>query len=264
MRPSKSLGQNFLIDRNILDFILRHADVSPGDRVLEIGPGLGVLTERLLSSGAEVVAIEKDARLCAFLDESLSGRGALTLVHADALSVDVAPLLAGGDVKFVSNLPYAVGSRILVELAREATPPADMVVTVQREVAGRLTAAPGRREYGLLTLWCGLRYEAGLVKTVSSTCFVPRPEVGSAVVGLARRDREPAGKKERERVYQLSRVAFQHRRKQLVSSLPAHLGCPGVTADRVGDSLARAGLDRRARPGELSPQEWVRLARLLP
>lgn len=257
--PSKALGQNFLIDRNILDILLAAASLEPTDNVLEIGPGLGVLTEALLQRVRTVRAVEKDRALAAHLRERLVGQGNVRIELADALGIDLRHLPGGGIDKVVSNLPYNVASRILMELAL-CEPPAVVVVTVQREVADRVVAAPSRRAFGLMSLWLQCVFEAEIVKTVSPTCFWPPPAVQSAIVRLVRRARPRLPAEERRpHFYLLTRYAFMHRRKQLGALLAQAVASPALTSAGWHEALAAVGLDSRARPGELAPEQWLAL-----
>lgn len=246
--PNKVLGQNFLIDRNALEAIVDAAGLPEADaRVLEIGPGLGVLTEELLRRGAAVTAIEKDPVLAARLAASLGNPPALTVVAGDALdcikagSCDGFPFL-------VSNLPYQAGTRILLELIQRvapspaAQPPEVLVVLVQTEVADRLAAGPGSKTRGLAGVWAQLDYDVKAVRKVAASCFWPRPEIGSTVVKLVRHHRndalDPAA---RALFHRLTKQAFEHRRKQL-----------GAIFKGVVESTARAE--------QLSNDDWLALA----
>ncbi len=256
--PSRMLGQNFLIDGNILDILLRHAALSPEDRVLEIGPGLGAVTGALVARVAHVTAIEKDDALYGHLRGFFADEPRLTLIHADALDQDLAAL-AGEVDKVVANLPYSVGSRILVELVRAPRAPSRIVVTVQQEVAQRLTAAPGGRQCGLLTVWCAYRYDCALVKVVTPNSFWPRPEVKSAIVVLQRsRDALPPAAD--ARFHALTDHAFKHRRKQLATILahaPEAIAMPAAACHAF---LAARGLPVTSRPEDLSIAQWRALA----
>ncbi|HMP76226.1 MAG TPA: 16S rRNA (adenine(1518)-N(6)/adenine(1519)-N(6))-dimethyltransferase RsmA [Kiritimatiellia bacterium] len=249
-KPSRVLGQNFLIDGNTLRIMLDAAELSEHDAVLEIGPGLGVLTGPLLERAGRVVAIEKDDMLHAHLVRTLGGTANFTLLHADALDVDLHGWLAGGLNKVVANLPYSVGTRILVELCHAPARPERMVVTVQREVADRMIAKPGGGDYGVLSVFAQVDYAATLHKVVSRNCFFPVPQVESAIVLLVRRERsapihdEPAFRA-------LVKRCFEHRRKQL------------GTLVKNRDAIANAGLDPQQRPETLSVDAWVRLANAL-
>ncbi len=242
--PSKVLGQNFLIDANILNIMIDTANVSKRDTVVEIGPGLGVLTGRLAEKAKRLVAIEKDKRLHAFLQRSLASLENLELILADALDVDI-PVL-GAD-KVVANLPYSVGSRLLMNLFMAPAGPSKIVVTVQLEVADRLAASPGSDDYGLLSVWAQLRYDAHLRKVISPTCFFPPPQVKSAIVELDRR--VPEIELRHPDVFRdLVKRAFSFRRKQMGTILKN----PGA--------LEKAGIDPQARPENLSVADWVRLS----
>lgn len=250
-KPSRILGQNFLIDGNILRILTELADLQPGDGVLEIGPGLGVLTGPLLEKAGRVVAIEKDDVLHEKLAARLAGAANLTLIHADALQVDLTALLASGINKVVANLPYSVGSRLLVELARAERKPERMVVTVQKEVADRITAKPGTHDFGVLSVFLQLDYEPFLRKRVSRSCFFPAPQVESALVELRRRTKRVEALQSETAFHELVRACFAHRRKQLASIL------------RQPEAIATAGLDPTQRPETLGLADWIRLANAL-
>ena len=247
--PNRTLGQNFLIDRNALLAIVDAglgAGPAPGARVLEVGPGLGVLTEEMLSRGASVTAVEKDPVLAARLPGALGNPPGLVVVEGDALEVAAGlgglAADAGGFDFMVSNLPYQSGTRILLELAtRRAVP--SMTVLVQDEVAARLAAGPGSKTRSLAGVWAQLDYDVKVVRRVAPTCFWPRPEVGSAVVTLSRHDRN-VGLSEERRVFfhRLTKRAFEHRRKQLGS----------IFKDMIQSS---------ARAEELSNEDWIALVK---
>jgi len=223
LRPNRLLGQNFLIDGNILRLLLDTAAVHSGDRVLEVGPGLGALTAGLLDRDAHVVAIEKDERLFPLLEEHLAGYTDRTLIQGDALDF-VPDILAQERItKMVANLPYTPGTRILVDIATCTMRPERIAVMVQDEVAGRITAEPGTTAFGLLSLWCRVFYRVSYVKRVSPNCFWPRPKVQSAIV-LLERLAEPLVPDAGWPFFMwMTKQLFQHRRKQmgrLLSELP--------------------------------------------
>lgn len=263
LRPRRALGQNFLVDRNILNILLSCASVSASDRVLEIGPGLGIVTEQLAVRARSVTAVEKDGRLAAYLQQQFEGHENVSILEADMLNVDAARLESGPVDKVVSNLPYSAGSRILVNFARMARPPPHLTVTVQKEVAGRLVAEPGAREYGLLSTWCGLAYEANLVRIVRPTCFWPRPDVSSAIVTMMARPPPDLDDAERTIFYKATRQAFNQRRKQMATVLPRIF--PAATSDRARAAvlMEELGLRPTVRPQELAVSDWCRLARRL-
>ncbi len=258
--PNRTLGQNFLIDRNILDVIVDAAGVQPGQAVLEIGPGLGVLTEALLARGARVVAVEKDARLASRLAAALGNPPELRVIEADALELDLDTLLAEPFDACVSNLPYSVGTRILIDIALHPLTPRSITVLVQTEVAERLAAAPGCEARGQAGVWLQLDHDVSIVRAVKASCFWPRPEVGSTIVRL---DRHPCGLTPDERTwfFDLTRYAFMHRRKQLGASFrkaPAPLGREDATLAAL---FAAAGVDTVARAEQLTQTQWQALAR---
>lgn len=258
IRPNRMLGQNFLIDGNILQILLDSCGITSGDRVLEVGPGLGAVTAGLLARGATVVALEKDTRLLPLLHTHLAGVGQLKLLQGDALS-DAEGLLSTERIdKVVSNLPYTPGTRILVELATSVDRPAQIAVTVQDEVAGRITAEPGTGAFGLLGLWCGIYHEVRYVKRISPNCFWPRPQIRSAIVHLQRRD-NPLLPREGWPFFQaLTRRAFQQRRKQMGHLLAKD---PGLTVADPVDMLPPAY--QHARPEDLPIVVWCELSERL-
>ena len=232
--PNKVLGQNFLVDRNALEAIVDAAALPAGAHVLEIGPGLGVLTEELLRRGFSVTAVEKDPVLAGRLAEALGNPPGLVVHAADALDL-IKEGACDGFPALVSNLPYQAGTRILLELTQRtggtrscasatggtrscasAGAPETAVVLVQTEVAERLAAGPGSKARGLAGVWVQLDYDVQLVRAVKATCFWPRPEVGSTVVRLVRHHRNDARTPDwRARFRQITKQAFEHRRKQL-------------------------------------------------
>lgn len=258
LRPRRTLGQNFLIDANILRILLRTAELHRDDQVIEVGPGLGVLTEWLVRYAGRVVAVEKDPVLFDFLKGHFAGTPNLELVHADILDVDLEPPLAEGINKVVANLPYSVGSRFLVNLFQSANPPERIVVTVQREVARRLAAAPGNADYGLLGILAQTTCGVKIIKDISPTCFLPPPEVRSAIVEMIRlpEDRE-VRPKNRAALLTLLQGAFARRRKQLGPFLKSHAGLSDADQARLFGQL---DIEPRARPEDLSPEQWVRLS----
>jgi 16S rRNA (adenine1518-N6/adenine1519-N6)-dimethyltransferase len=259
--PNRTLGQNFLIDRNILDAIASAAGIRPGLRVLEIGPGLGVVTDALLGRGAVVTAIEKDHRLADWLAESMGGEQRLTLIAADALDLDLDELLGRGFDAMVSNLPYSVGTRILLDVALHAAAPSSLTVTVQLEVAERFTALEGTEARGQAGVWLQRLYDVSILRVIKPTCFWPKPEVSSALVQLTRHNRHPLSPAESRLYMELTRHAFLHRRKQLAVALRyAPDPCHRETAE-TQTLLTGLGIDPRARAEELSVEQWCAAVR---
>ena len=245
--PNRVLGQNFLVDRNaltdIVDAGFPHVE-GRAPRVLEVGPGLGVLTEGLLERGAEVTAVEKDPVLAARLSEALGSPAALTVVAGDALDF-VKEGKADSFDAMVSNLPYQAGTRILLELVSRidvATAPALMTVLVQTEVAERLAAGPGSKTRGLAGVWAQLDYNVEIVREVSAGCFWPRPQIGSTVVRLTRKADPGLTPEERRTFRRLTKKSFEHRRKQL-------------------GSIFKGMIQSTARDEELENEDWAALAK---
>lgn len=235
--PNKVLGQNFLIDRNVLAAIVDAGLEDGAKTVVEIGPGLGVMTEEMLNRGVAVTAIEKDPVLAARLAESLGNPPALRVVAGDALKVEL-PIADA----MVSNLPYQAGTRILLELVLKRRYPA-MTVLVQSEVAERLAAAEGGKTRGLAGVWAQLDYDVEVLRKVAASCFWPRPAIGSSVVRLRRHDRNLGLAGEvRDMFHRITKQAFEHRRKQLGS----------IFKDFVRST---------ARAEELSNHDWIELAK---
>lgn len=272
---TRSLGQNFLHDAHQLRRIVALARLQPGARVLEIGPGLGPLTEGLLAAGADVLAIEKDARLVALLAERLnlapspalpedpalrapSVPGRLRLVHADALRLLRDEPRAWTGWQLVANLPYSVASPLLVELAAAEHPPDRLVVTLQREVARRLTAAAGDPDYGLLTLLVRQRFTPERAFRIPPECFFPTPEVESDCVALQRRTPQPLTAAERPVFRRVVKRAFAERRKKALKLLKADW--PAAALETAWRELA---LDPNARAETLSEEVFFALTRRL-
>lgn len=257
--PSTALGQSFLIDAHIRDQIVAAAALKEGDRVLEIGPGLGVLTGALLETGASVVAVEKDAALCDWLQESLGDHPRFTLIRGDFLRQDIAGLSRGA-ASVVSNLPYSAGSRMLMEFFALDDPPPQLVVTVQREVGERMAAPPGGKVRGLLGVWAQLWYRVQIVRMINPSCFMPRPQVFSAVMRLQRLGSgQQTTAPERKAFRALTKAAFAHRRKQLGTVLGVCAARGALPAPSAW--LQALGLDPRLRAEALSIEQWLRLAR---
>lgn len=256
--PNRTLGQNFLIDRNVLEAIVAASGATPQTNLLEVGPGLGVLTEALLDRGARVTAVEKDARLCAWLRESLGDRSDLMLIEGDLLACNLDSLLATRFDAFVSNLPYSVGTRILLDIALHHAAPPLLTVLVQSEVADRFAAPPGGTQRGLAGVWLQRLYEVERLRTIKATCFWPRPKVGSTVVRLTRHDRFPLADTSEQRFRAWTKLAFTHRRKQL-ASLFRHTWRE-CDAAAVTAWIEACGIAATARAEELSLTQWCALA----
>lgn len=248
--PSRRLGQHFLVDANLIQKMVRVAGVGRGDRVLEVGAGVGNLTSALAGTGASVLAYEIDRRLGPVLAETLvSVAGRVEIRMEDAMKVDFNRALPGSGWMMVSNLPYGVGTPLLLEMVRAVPAVGRFVVMLQREVADRLLAGPGVREYGMPSVVVGLHTRGRRLFDVPPQVFLPRPEVFSSVVELKRVQPHPdAGL-----AVSLASVAFGKRRKMLRRSLESALQAPG-------EVLAAADICSQRRPESLSPEDFLRLA----
>jgi 16S rRNA (adenine1518-N6/adenine1519-N6)-dimethyltransferase len=255
LRPSRALGQNFLADANTAMRIARLADVGPGDRVLEIGPGLGSLTLALAATGAFVRALELDRHLVPVLESVIAGAGDITVEQGDALEVDLAGRLDGGGWSCVSNLPYNVATPVVMRLLDEVPQVTRLLVMVQREVGERLAAPPGSRACGAASVRVAYHAEARVVGAVPASVFVPRPKVESVLVRLDRRLTPAVEVSSPALMFDLVRTGFAQRRKMLRRALRPLLG------DRLDDVLASAGVDPRARAESLELRDWAALAR---
>ncbi len=250
LRPSRALGQNFVVDPNTVRRIARLSGVGPGDRVLEIGAGLGSLTVALAETGAEVVAVERDRRLLPALLPLVEPLG-VRVVQGDALSLDWQALLGTGDGwVMVANLPYNVAVPLVMDLLQKVEGISRMLVMVQREVAARLAARAGEEAYGAVSVKLAYRARASVVGRVPSTVFVPTPRVESALVAIERLD-EPAVSADEELLFTLVKAGFAHRRKMLRRALA------GLASEEV---LVAAGVNPEARAEELDIEAWGRLA----
>ncbi|WP_051914035.1 16S rRNA (adenine(1518)-N(6)/adenine(1519)-N(6))-dimethyltransferase RsmA [Thermorudis peleae] len=257
LRPRKALGQHFLHDRGIVQRIVTTAQLMPGQLVVEIGPGLGMLTAALVERGAQVIAIELDADLAQYLTEHFAGQP-VTIVHADALTVDYAALTGGQPYVVVANLPYNVATAILERLLTGQHPPERLVVMVQREVAERLAARPP--QMSLLSVLAQTFTEPRIVFRIGPGAFVPPPKVESAVVTLDRRAEPLVPQAEQSDFFRVVQAGFQQRRKQLVNALAHGLGLPKPA---VHAALQAAAIAPTRRAETLTIAEWLTLSRTL-
>jgi len=249
--PVKTMGQNFLHDRNLAQWIVDRAKLGPDDYVVEVGPGLGALTEFVLASGARVLAIEKDARLASFVrDRFKSDR--LEILHADALEFDVRSLFAQPRVKFIGNLPYNISSQLLLRFTQYPSPITLWLCMLQKEMAQRLSAEPRSKDYGALTLMVQSRYCVEYLRTVSASVFLPRPEVDSAFIRISPRRPDELPNYDADLFTKLVRKGFSQRRKQLQKLLRDEV------ADWT-DAAQSCGFEATARAEELSLKQWIGL-----
>lgn len=258
IQPARSMGQNFLVEPEVVSRIAVAARIVPGTLVVEVGPGLGILTRELLDRGAQVIAIELDRELKAFLEHDLAHVDKLTLVERDARHVDVEALVNGAPYQVVANLPYSTGTVIIRRFLDLDHPPTTMTVMVQREVAERMIAtAPN---VSLLSLATQLYAEPELVFLVPAEVFLPPPKVDSAVVRLTLRTSPLASPIEREQLFQLATAAFQRKRKTIGNGLSQGLN---RTKSDVNHLLEGSGIDPTRRPQAITLEEWIRLAKAL-
>jgi 16S rRNA (adenine1518-N6/adenine1519-N6)-dimethyltransferase len=252
IRPSKALGQNFLIDGNILRILVEQADPRHDETVVEIGPGLGVLTVELVARAKRVVAIEKDPRLCRYLRGQVDG---VELIEGDAVKVLEQPdFRIASPYKVVANLPYSISTPILERLVERHDKPRAMVVTVQREVAHRLAATPRHKDYGALTVFTQLCYHVTIAHVISPRCFFPSPKVESAIVVMERRDPRVMLRTGAP-FHGVVRTGFSQRRKMLHKLL--------VKFGDVDKAFAAANVAPSARAEELALEQWILLANTL-
>ncbi|AWO74345.1 16S rRNA (adenine(1518)-N(6)/adenine(1519)-N(6))-dimethyltransferase RsmA [Geobacillus thermoleovorans] len=264
----KSLGQNFLIDANILRKIVDVADISPDTGAIEIGPGIGALTEQLARRAKKVVAFEIDGRLLPILADTLSAYDNVRIFHQDVLKVDLHAVIAEeladvSDRMVVANLPYYVTTPIIMKLLTERLPIRGMVVMLQKEVADRLAAKPGTKDYGSLTIAVQYYTEAEVVMTVPRTVFMPQPNVDSAVIRLVKRQHPPVVVDDEGVFFQVVRASFAQRRKTLFNNLTNNLPGGKENKEKIERVLVALGIDPRRRGETLDIAEFASLSNAL-
>lgn len=258
IRLTKSLGQNFLHDSNQISKILTEAKLTSSDRVLEIGPGLGALTEALVKNVNHVLAIEKDKRLFDILKNRFACVENLELVHEDALDFLRGKPHDWHEWKVVSNLPYSVASPIIVELVNSMFPPQLIIVTIQLEVAKRIFAKENTEQYGILGLLIKFWFEPISLFKIPSSCFFPEPEVDSACIILKRRDKPILPQNMQSWFNQVIKQAFAHRRKTIFSNLKCKW-----SAEIIADALTASGIDHISRAESIDLEKFSRLSVIL-
>lgn len=257
IHPSRKLGQNFLIDPNMLSALMQDAAVEKGQRILEIGPGLGMLTGALLDSECDVTAVELDHRLAEFIRQKYGSRPKFRLIQGDAVKQDYDVLMGTERYRCVANLPYSCSTPFLSNIASAANPPTDLCVLLQKEMADRLVAAHGTKDYGLPTVKIALRYRARILRTVPPNVFFPPPEITSAFVRLEYFDR--CGEENlRCAVEKVATAAFSQRRKKS-STMVAQL-YPGKNVEAA---YAQAGLSSDMRADAISIPAYIALTKAL-
>ena len=262
----KKFGQNFLIDERVLDRIISASEITKEDCVLEIGPGIGTMTQYLAERAGTVTAVEIDRALIPILEETLCDYSNVTVIHGDILKFDINQLVqeknGGRPIKVVANLPYYITTPIIMGLFEKQVPLKSITVMVQREVAQRMQAQPGTKDYGALSLAVQYYAKAEVVANVPPNCFIPRPSVGSAVVRLLRHERPPVQTKDEARMFALIRASFNQRRKTMVNSL-GNAGELHISKEQVFEALAQMGLSPTIRGESLSLEQFARLNNLL-
>ncbi len=263
----KKFGQNFLIDTHVLEKIIRAANITKDDMVLEIGPGIGTMTQYLCENAREVVAVEIDKNLIPILTEdTLKDYDNVTVINEDILKLDINRLVqernGGRPIKVVANLPYYITTPIIMGLFESHVPLENITVMVQKEVADRMQSAPGSKDYGALSLAVQYYAEPYIAANVPQNCFMPRPNVGSAVIRLTLHTEPPVQVSDDRFMFRLVRAAFNQRRKTLVNSL-ANAPETGVKKEAVLAALEQMQLSPTIRGEALSLQEFAQLAELL-
>ena len=259
LRASKRLGQNFLVDRSVVQGIVDAAELSPADTVLEIGPGIGTLTQGLVESGARVVAVELDKKLPAVLVETLKGYDNVQIVPGDILKLNIPETLglcAGERFKVVANLPYYITTPILMTLLEQRLPIERLVTMVQKEVAVRMTARPGSKDYGALSIAVQYFTVPRMVMDVPPRAFMPAPEVTSAVIACHVQDVPTVRPQDEKLFFRLVRAAFGQRRKTLLNALTG----AGLSKEMSRAGLAAAGIAENMRGEQLSLADFTRLS----
>ncbi|SHJ82120.1 dimethyladenosine transferase [Geosporobacter subterraneus DSM 17957] len=259
---SKSLGQNFLIDENILNKIIDGASVTKEDYVIEVGPGIGTLTQALADQAKEVVAVEIDKSLLPILAETLGPWENVSVVNADVLKLDLHELIqekfGGAPVKVIANLPYYVTTPIIMKFLEERVPLKNMVVMIQKEVADRMQAKPGTKDYGALSVAVQYYCEPKIITRVPPSAFIPQPNVESTVIRLTLLESPRVKVKEEEILFQVVRAAFGKRRKTLLNALSS--SDLGVGKEQVKDALTKAKIEENRRGETLTIEEFGILA----
>ncbi len=265
-RFQKKFGQNFLIDTHVLDKIISAAGVTKDDMVLEIGPGIGTMTQYLAEAAREVVAVEIDKNLIPILEETLSEYDNVTIINEDVLKVDIAALAeeknGGKPIKVVANLPYYITTPIIMGLFESKVPLDNITIMVQKEVAERMQVGPGTKDYGALSLAVQFYAEPEIVANVPPNCFIPRPTVGSAVIRLRRYSEPPVKVKDEKKMFSLIRASFNQRRKTLVNGL-TNASELGLTKEKVTGALEKMGLSETIRGEALTLARFAELSDLL-
>ena len=262
----KKFGQNFLIDTHVLEKIISAAGITKNDCVLEIGPGIGTMTQYLAENAGHVVAVEIDRNLIPILKETLADYDNVTVINEDILRVDIKALAeeynGGKPIKVVANLPYYITTPIIMGLFESGVPIDNITVMVQKEVADRMKEGPGSKDYGALSLAVQYYAEPEIVANVPPNCFIPRPNVGSAVIRLTRHKEMPVEVKDPALMFKIIRASFNQRRKTLQNGLGNAPELP-YTKEQIAAAIAEMGLTPTIRGEALSLAQFAQLSDIL-
>ena len=258
----KKYGQNFLIKPDLLHDIVDGAEVTDEDTVVEIGPGVGSLTRVLADRAKQVYAIEVDEKLIPILDETMAGYDNVTIINEDVLKADLTDIFAQGRVKVVANLPYSITTPIILGLLEKDLDFESITVMVQKEVAERMQAVPGTKDYGALTLAVGYYTDPQILFLVSPDSFMPQPKVGSAVISLKKKELTEQQRSDAKDIFTVVRAAFNQRRKSMVNAL-SNAGVLGRTKDEITEAVQEAGFDTNVRAEALTLDDFIRLTECL-
>ena len=262
----KKFGQNFLIDTHVLEKIMDSAEITQEDCVLEIGPGIGTMTQYLAERAGHVVVVEIDKNLIPILEETLSAYDNVTIINNDILKVDINKLVDelndGKPIKVVANLPYYITTPIIMGLFESHVPIKSITIMVQKEVADRMQVGPGTKDYGALSLAVQYYAKPQIVANVPPNCFIPRPNVGSAVIRLTRYEKPPVEAADEKKMFALIRASFNQRRKTLVNGLT---NAPelGLSKEAVTEALEKLGLSPTVRGETLTLEQFAELSNIL-
>lgn len=253
---TKSLGQNFLIDDSVVLDIVEGSKITKDDHVIEIGPGVGTLTKKLLERAGHVTAIEIDSKLIPILREELKDYNNFTLIHEDVLNIDLKEVCGGKKIKFVANLPYYVTTPILVKLLEEDIDYTSITIMIQKEVADRLNASPGNKDYGALTLLVKYHTRTKILRSVPPSAFIPRPKVDSTVIRLDRLEEKEVKVGDVDFLFKVIRASFTMRRKTLANNLKNL----GYNYEIIEKALDDSGIDPKRRGETLNLREFADLS----
>lgn len=262
----KKFGQNFLIDEHVLDKIIRAAEITKDDYVLEIGPGIGTMTQYLACAAREVTAVEIDRALIPILEDTLKEYDNVSIINEDILKVDIAALAkeknGGRPIKLVANLPYYITTPIIMGLFESHVPLESITVMVQKEVADRMQVGPGTKDYGALSLAVQYYAEPYIVANVPPNCFMPRPAVGSAVIRLTRHKKPPVEVMDEKLMFRLIRASFNQRRKTLANGLK-NSGELNLSKEVITAAIEKLGKGSSVRGEALDLEEFARLTNII-